>query len=88
MSLEAFRSAVMPLLAELEASANARDTDRHMAAYARTSSLTFLFNGEIVRGLDQLLELQRQWWSDGKVNCSYTSTSLSTWTGLDAAPSR
>jgi hypothetical protein len=31
MSLEAFKSAVMPLLAELEASANAHDTDSHMA---------------------------------------------------------
>ena len=72
MSLEAFKSAVMPLLAELEASANAHDTDRHMAAYARESSLTFVFNGEIVRGWDQLRELQRQWWSDGKVQGSYT----------------
>ena len=45
MSLEAFKSAVMPLLAELEASANAHDTDRHMASYARESSLTFVFNG-------------------------------------------
>jgi hypothetical protein len=72
MSLEAFKSAVMPLLAELEASANAHDTDRHMAAYARKSSLTFVFNGEIVRGWDQLREWQRQWWSDGKVKGSYT----------------
>ena len=72
MSLETFKSAVMPLLAELEASANARDTERHMAAYARESSLTFVFNGEIVRGWDQLRELQRQWWSDATVKSSYT----------------
>ena len=72
MSLESFKSAVMPLLVELEASANAHDTDRHMAVYARESSLTFVFNGEIVRGWDQLCELQRQWWSDGKVKGSYT----------------
>ena len=72
MSLEAFKSAVTPLLAELEASANARDTDRHMAVYARESSLTFVFNGEIVRGWDQLRELQRRWWSDGMVKASYT----------------
>ena len=72
MSLKAFKAAVTPLLAELEASANAHDTDRHMAAYARKSSLTFVFNGEIVRGWDQLRELQRQWWSDGKVKGSYT----------------
>jgi len=72
MSLEAFKSAVMPLLVELEASANAHDTDRHMAAYAKESSLTFVFNGGIVRGWDQLRELQRQWWSDGQVKGSYT----------------
>jgi hypothetical protein len=72
MSVEAFKSAVMPLLVELEASANAHDTDRHMAAYARSPSLTFVFNGEIVRGWDRLRELQRQWWSDGKVKGSYT----------------
>lgn len=72
MSLEAFKSAVVPMLAELEASANAHDTDRHMAAYARDAALTFVFNGQIVRGWDQLRELQRQWWSDGKVKGSYT----------------
>jgi hypothetical protein len=72
MSLEAFKSAVTPLLAELEASANARDTDRRMAAYAREASLTFVFNGEIVRGWDQLRELQRRWWSDATVKRSYT----------------
>jgi ketosteroid isomerase-like protein len=72
MSLEEFKSAVMPLLAELEASANAHDTDRHMASYAKESSLTFVFNGEIVRGWDRLRELQRQWWSDGKVKGSYS----------------
>jgi ketosteroid isomerase-like protein len=72
MSLESFKSAVTPLLAELEASANAHDTDRHMAAYARDSSLTFVFNGGIIRGWDQLRELQRQWWSDGKINGTYT----------------
>jgi ketosteroid isomerase-like protein len=72
MSLEAFKSAVMPLLAELEASANAHDTDRHMAAYARDSSLTFVINGKIVRGWNQLRELQRQWWNDGKAKGSYS----------------
>lgn len=72
MSIEAFKSAVTPLLAELEASANAHDTDRHMAVYAKDSALTFVFNGEVVRGWNQLCELQRRWWSDGKVRGSYT----------------
>ena len=71
MSLEAFKSAVMPLLAELQASANAHDTDRHMAAYARDPALTFIFNGRIIRGWGQLRELQRQWWSNGQAEGSY-----------------
>lgn len=72
MPIEAFKSAVTPLLAELQASANAHDTDRHMAVYAKVASLTFVFNGEIVRGWDELRELQRQWWNDGKVKGTYT----------------
>jgi ketosteroid isomerase-like protein len=72
MSIEAFESAVTPLLAELEASANAHDTDRHMAAYAQDPSLTFVFNGEIVRGWHELRRLQREWLKDGMVKGTYT----------------
>jgi ketosteroid isomerase-like protein len=71
MSLEAFKAAVMPLLTELEASANAHDTERHMAAYAMDSSLTFVFDGQIVRGWDRLRDLQRGWWNDGNVKGTY-----------------
>jgi ketosteroid isomerase-like protein len=72
MPTEAFREAVTPLLAELEASANAHDTDRHMAAYAKDPALTFVFNGELIRGWDALREQQRKWWDDGKATGSYT----------------
>jgi ketosteroid isomerase-like protein len=68
---EAFREAVTPLLAELEASANAHDTDRHMAAYAKDPALTFVFNGELIRGWDALREQQLQWWNGGKDTGSY-----------------
>jgi ketosteroid isomerase-like protein len=71
MSIEAFKSAVTPLLAELEASANAHDTDRHMAVYAQDPSLTFVFNGEVVRGWHELRTLQREWWKDGKAKGTY-----------------
>ena len=71
MSTETFREAVTPLLAELEASANAHDTDRHMAAYANNPSLTFVFNGELICGWDALREQQRRWWNDGKATGSY-----------------
>ncbi len=86
MSLDAFRSAVMPLLVELEASANARGTDRHRAAYVRDPSLTFVFNGRIVRGWDRLRELQRRWWSDdtAKVGYAYLDTPIVEALGDDA----
>lgn len=68
---EAFQQQVEPLLAEVLASANAHDTDRHMAAYARDSALIFIINGEIIRGWEGLRERQRQWWNDGKAVGSY-----------------
>jgi ketosteroid isomerase-like protein len=68
---ESFREAVPQLLTELEASANAHDTDRHMAAYANDPSLTFAFNGEVIRGWDALHEQQRKWWQDGAATGTY-----------------
>lgn len=64
--LEAFQQQVAPLLAEMEASANAHDTDRHLAAFSRDPALIFIVNGEIIRGWEALRERQRQWWNDGK----------------------
>lgn len=56
-----FQQQVAPLLAEMEASANAHDTDRHLAAYSRDSALTFVIKREVIRGWDALRERQRQW---------------------------
>ncbi len=66
-----FQQQVEPLLAEMEASANAHDTDRHLAAYSKDSALTFIINGEIIRGWEALRERQRHWWSDGKATGVY-----------------
>jgi ketosteroid isomerase-like protein len=66
-----FQQQVTPLLAEMEASANAHNTDRHLAAYSRDSALIFVFNGEIIRGWDTLREKQCQWWNDGKASGVY-----------------
>jgi len=67
----AFQQQVEPLLAEMEASANAHDTDRHMAAYSRDSALIFIINGEIIRGWDAVRERQREWWNNGKATGVY-----------------
>jgi ketosteroid isomerase-like protein len=61
-----FQQQVAPLLAQMEASANAHDADRHLAVYSRDSALTFIINGEVIRGWDALRERQRQWWNDGQ----------------------
>lgn len=66
-----FLQQVAPLLAEMEASANMHNTDRHLAAYWRNAALIFIFNGEIIRGWDALRERQRQWWGDAKATRSY-----------------
>ena len=66
-----FQQQVAPLLAEMEASANAHDTDRHLAACSRDAALTFVFNGEIIRGWEALREKQRQWWQDGRATGVY-----------------
>jgi ketosteroid isomerase-like protein len=64
--LGAFQLHVAPLLAEMEASANAHDTDRHLAAFSRNSAHIFIINGAIIRGWEALRERQRQWWNDGQ----------------------
>jgi ketosteroid isomerase-like protein len=68
---KSFREAVPQLLTELEASANAHDTDRHMAAYANDPQLTFAFDGAVIRGWSALREQQRKWWQDGAATGSY-----------------
>jgi hypothetical protein len=60
MSLEVgrFEQQIAPLLAELHASANAHDTDRHLAVLWRDPALIFIINGEVIRGWDALREQQ------------------------------
>jgi ketosteroid isomerase-like protein len=66
-----FEQQVAPLMAELLASANAHDVDRHCAAYAREPTLLFIANGEIIPGWDAYRERQRQWWDDGRAAGNY-----------------
>ena len=66
-----FRKQVAALIAELLASANAHDTDRHCAVYARDAALIFIVNGEVIRGWDAYRERQRQWWDNGRATGLY-----------------
>jgi ketosteroid isomerase-like protein len=61
-----------PLLDELQAAANAHDTDRFMAWYSKGEGLVAVFNGEEIRGWDNLYAQQLKWWNHGKSDVVYT----------------
>jgi ketosteroid isomerase-like protein len=67
----AFEKQVAPLMAELLASANALDADRHCALYARDPDLVFIANGEIIRGWEAYRARQREWWGQGRAAGGY-----------------
>jgi ketosteroid isomerase-like protein len=65
-----------PLLGELQAAANAHDTDRFMAFYIKGEGLVAVFNGEEIRGWDNLYAQQLKWWNHGKSDVVYTERGL------------
>ena len=71
-ALEAARAEIAPLFAEMQAAANAHDTDRHVAFFAREPSLLFIINDEAIIGWEALREKQLQWWNNGKTDVVYT----------------
>ncbi len=76
-----------PLLDELQAAANAHDTDRFMAFYSKGEGLVAVFNGEEIRGWDNLYAQQLKWWNHGKSDVAYTERGAPEFTvlGPDAA---
>ena len=70
--LAAARAEIAPLFADMQATANAHDTDRHLSFYAREQSLLFIINDQPILGWEALREKQRQWWNDGKTDVVYT----------------
>lgn len=70
--LASARAEITPLFAEMQAAANAHDTDRHLSFYVQEPSLLFIINDQRITGWEALRDKQRQWWSDGKTNVIYT----------------
>ena len=70
--LASARAEITPLFAEMQAAANAHDTDRHLSFYAREPSLLFIINDQRIIGWEALRDKQRQWWNDGKTDVIYT----------------
>jgi len=71
-ALETARKEIEPLFAEMQAAANAHDTDRHVAFYARDPSLLFIMNDQAIHGWDALRAKQLEWWNHGKSDVVYT----------------
>jgi len=66
------RAAIEPMFQEMFAAANAHDTDRHLAAYLRSPSLTFVVNDQVIHGWDALRVQQLKWWQNGKSDAVYS----------------
>ena len=66
---------VMPLLDEMMAAANAHDTDRFMALYARGDALVVQFDDQTLRGWQTVRDQQDEWWPAARPTRS-TATAL------------
>ena len=62
---------IQPLLDEMTVAANAHDTDRFLATYLHNPDLVFVFNGDVIKGIDSVRTLQLQWWNNGKSDVVY-----------------
>lgn len=71
-AFEADRSEITQAIAAMKAAANAHDSDRHVAFYAKDTSLVFVINSDKIVGWQPLLEQQRKWWNYGKTDVTYT----------------
>lgn len=64
-----------PLLDEMIAAANAHDTDRFMALYARSDALVVQFDDQTLRGWQTVRDQQEEWWDGGTSDAVYRSRS-------------
>ncbi len=61
------RAEIMPLFEAMQDAANVHDAEAHLAPFVRGPALTFVINGRIIRGWDNLLAQQRAWWPAGRI---------------------
>jgi ketosteroid isomerase-like protein len=65
---------IQPLLDEMMLAANAHDTDRFMALYARSPELVVTFDDMTMHGWQVVRDQQLQWWDNGKSNAVYSQS--------------
>ena len=68
----AARQQIRTLWNKMQDAANAHDTDRFMAPFARGPDLVFAVNGKIIHGWNALHAQQLRWWHNGKSDAHYT----------------
>ncbi|MEO7042258.1 MAG: SgcJ/EcaC family oxidoreductase [Gemmatimonadaceae bacterium] len=73
---------IQPLLDEMTVAANAHDTDRFLATYLHNPDLVFVFNGDVIKGIDSVRTLQLKWWNNGKSDVVYVERAPATITAL------
>ncbi len=66
------RAEIAPLLKTMQDAANAHDAATHVSVYAKDPTLLFVINDRAITGFDALLEQQKQWWLNGKIDVVYT----------------
>lgn len=71
-ALASVRAQLAPLLQQMLTAANAHDTDRHLATYLRSPTLTFVVNDTTIHGWDALHAQQLRWWQNGKSDAVYS----------------
>jgi len=64
---ERVRAEIMPLFTAMQDAANVHDAEAHLAYFIRDPALTFVVNGVTIRGWDNLLTQQRNWWPGGRI---------------------
>jgi ketosteroid isomerase-like protein len=61
-----------PLVEQMEASANAHDTDKFLQLFLHSPALVFAVNGTLIHGYDDLHTQQLKWWNNGNTDVVYT----------------
>jgi hypothetical protein len=65
VALAAAQAQISPLFDAMLAAAQARDAERHMAAYAKSPALVFIYNDAKLTGFEAVLAMTRQAFAPG-----------------------
>lgn len=61
------RAEIMPSFEAMQAAANLHDADAHVAFFAKDPKIIFVAGDRRIVGWQAILNQQRKWWPDGKI---------------------